>query len=448
VLALAVLAAALSLLAQAVPGFDAQGWVLWGREITGGGLGALSTTAYPSWKPLPALVTTPLSLTGAAAPALWLVVARTGAVIAAVLAYRLAARFGGRAAGVAAVVGVVLLDRWWQYAARGAVEPPLAALLLGAVDRHLAGRRGQAAALLALAALGRHEAFALYGLYALVLVRERPARVLALVPGAVVVIALWLAGDWAGSGDPLHGAVLARRAHETIQAQRAGDVPIRTLSGAAGLVVVPLLIGAAAGLVLAWRRREPGLVLIGAAAVAWVGVDVVMAMRGYPASGRFMIPAAALVCVLGAVGLASLARAARGSPARRWALAAALGVLVLPTLLAAPRQLAQQARSEAAFVRAADGLDAAVTVAGGARRIRAEGWTTTQHAFQTHLAWRLGVTSAAVRRRGRVRGPGLAFGLGARPYPALRRAAPSVGLRRLHRVAGWTVWRIAGTGRA
>ncbi|CAA9311696.1 MAG: hypothetical protein AVDCRST_MAG11-1540, partial [uncultured Gemmatimonadaceae bacterium] len=72
-------AAALSLLAPWALAFDPYAWLVWGREIAGG---TLDTSAGPSWKPLPVLVTTPLSLAGGAAPEAWLVVARAGALLA------------------------------------------------------------------------------------------------------------------------------------------------------------------------------------------------------------------------------------------------------------------------------------------------------------------------------------------------------------------------------
>ncbi|CAA9488976.1 MAG: hypothetical protein AVDCRST_MAG30-1224, partial [uncultured Solirubrobacteraceae bacterium] len=71
-------AAALSLLAPWALAFDPYAWLVWGREIAGG---TLDTSAGPSWKPLPVLVTTPLSLAGGAAPEAWLVVARAGALL-------------------------------------------------------------------------------------------------------------------------------------------------------------------------------------------------------------------------------------------------------------------------------------------------------------------------------------------------------------------------------
>ena len=72
--------------------FDPQAWVVWGRDAS---RLALDTSGGPSWKPLPVVVTTPLALTGDPAPALWLVVARTGGLLALAGAWALAARLGG-----------------------------------------------------------------------------------------------------------------------------------------------------------------------------------------------------------------------------------------------------------------------------------------------------------------------------------------------------------------
>ena len=77
--------AALSLLATDQTTYDPTAWLIWGREIVHG---ELSTTGGPSWKPLPILVTAPAALLGdAAAQQVWLVVARTGGVVALVLAF-------------------------------------------------------------------------------------------------------------------------------------------------------------------------------------------------------------------------------------------------------------------------------------------------------------------------------------------------------------------------
>ena len=57
---------------------------------------ALDTSSGPSWKPFPVVFTTPLAPLGDAAPALWLVVARAGGLLALAGAFALATRLGGR----------------------------------------------------------------------------------------------------------------------------------------------------------------------------------------------------------------------------------------------------------------------------------------------------------------------------------------------------------------
>src|SRR4051812_49941891 len=58
-----------------------------------------------SWKPLPVLFTTPFSVFGDAAPQLWVLVVRAGALLAVLFSFRGASRLAGTAAGVAAAGG-------------------------------------------------------------------------------------------------------------------------------------------------------------------------------------------------------------------------------------------------------------------------------------------------------------------------------------------------------
>src|SRR5207247_2010377 len=137
--------AALSLLVSPQTTYDPTAWLIWGREIVHGDL---STIAGPSWKPLPMVVTTPAALLGDdAAQQFWLVVARTGGLVALVLAYRLASRLGGRAAGVIAAAALLVAGSFASHILRGQSEGLLAAFGLGAVEAHLAGRRRLAFAL-------------------------------------------------------------------------------------------------------------------------------------------------------------------------------------------------------------------------------------------------------------------------------------------------------------
>src|SRR3954453_14566234 len=139
--------AALSLLLPLPPGADPWAWVLWGREVLHADL---HTTGGPSWKPLPVVATTVLAPLGGAAPAAWLVVARACALGALVLAARVAARLAGPAVppaaawagGALAAAGLALAPAWANSVAQGYSEPVVVLLLLAAIDRHLAGRRG------------------------------------------------------------------------------------------------------------------------------------------------------------------------------------------------------------------------------------------------------------------------------------------------------------------
>src|SRR6185295_19508634 len=93
-------AAILSLIIADQPTYDPTAWLNWGREIVHGDL---TTTSGPSWKPLPVLVTVPSALLGDTGQRLiWLVVARTGTLVALVLAYRLGRRLQGPVAGAIA----------------------------------------------------------------------------------------------------------------------------------------------------------------------------------------------------------------------------------------------------------------------------------------------------------------------------------------------------------
>jgi MFS family permease len=80
------LAALSALVIAPAPSYDPWAWLLWGREIVHG---TLSTAEGPAFKPLPVAVTALLAPLGEAAPVAWVIVARTGAVLAVLLAFRL-----------------------------------------------------------------------------------------------------------------------------------------------------------------------------------------------------------------------------------------------------------------------------------------------------------------------------------------------------------------------
>ncbi len=331
-----VLLAVASLALSSTPGFDPSGWVLWGRELAGHG--TFSTLGYPSWKPLPALVDTAFALVSLnSVPWLWLVLARAAGLLAVVLAARVAYRLGGRGAAVAAALGIVLLRGLWPMMELGASEPLLIAVVLGALDRHLAGRPRQALLCGLLAALLRPETWPFVGLYAVwVAWRGGWWTRLGVAVALPAVPLLWFGGDYLGSGDAWHGSYLAKISAEATelgrQAWRPHAAPIAAGRGL-GELAAPLLVGAVYACVAASPRRRTFQVLT-AGALGLVGVVAYQAVTGYAGLGRFSLPAAAVLCVVGACGVAAAARAV-AARRRAWLPAGALAAA-----LAAPWALA------------------------------------------------------------------------------------------------------------
>ncbi|MEJ7714323.1 MAG: hypothetical protein WKF40_00910 [Thermoleophilaceae bacterium] len=189
---------------------------MWGRELAHL---RLDTTGGPSWKPLPVAFTTLFAPFGALddslPPALWLVVARAGALLALALAFRLARRLvgagpGGVAAGVVAAVALALTPQWLRYAAHGNEAPLAAALMLWALHSHLDGSRRGALVLGFAACLMRPEVFPFVALYGAWCWRAEPDMRRMTVGLAAALAALWLVPEWIGSGQPLGAGAQAR----------------------------------------------------------------------------------------------------------------------------------------------------------------------------------------------------------------------------------------------
>lgn len=377
--------AALSLVGPHQATYDPWAWLIWGREIAHG---TLSTVGGPSWKPLPVMLTAPFSLAGdAAAPLLWLVVARTGLLLAVVLAYRVARATAGPVAGVVAAVGLLLVDDFAAFGAVGNAEGLLVALALGAVDRHLAGQRRLALALGAAAGLLRPEVWPLLAAYALwLLVRDREGarrtRLLVVLAAlAAGLLALWFVPEQLGSGRLLRGAARARDPVAGSPGQAAHPF-VEVFRNSAPVVPVPLYVGGVLAVALAagaWRRhrrragREAALVLVLAlAATVHMVVVAVLAQAGFTGNGRYVLLPASVVCVLGGVGLVALGRllAERLRPPALAAAALPLVLVAVAALAIAPgRRTERQLAHVRQVSRLYDGLDTMIARAGGRRAI-------------------------------------------------------------------------------
>ena len=293
--------AAVSLLLPWALAFDPWSWLVWGREVT---RLELDTAGGPSWKPLPVAATTILTLAGGAAPALWLVLARAGGLLAIVGAAVLAGRLAGTFAAVAAAAAMALSDWWLFNTAVGNSEGLLAAAALWAVVGQLAGRHRAALVLLLAAALLRPEAWPFLGGYALWLWRtgREPLGVLAVA--LLPVPLLWFGPDALGAGGAL-GASSAARGTASPQSAVYADFPaLEVLADFAELLTIPALLAAAAGAALGGTIA----CRLAAAALGWVALVAVMTQAGYAGNPRYNVAAAAVGCVLAGVGVAALAR--------------------------------------------------------------------------------------------------------------------------------------------
>lgn len=392
--------AALSLILPSVPNKDPWSWIVWGREVAHLDL---DTSAGSSWKPLPVLFTTAFSPFGDAAPELWLVVARAGALLAIVFAYRVASRLAGRVAGVVAALCLLAAD-WVRYVAHGNIEPLTAALVLAAVDRHLDGHRQQAMLLGVLAALGRAELWPFLALYGALVFFRTDTHKLVVIVLLLAVPALWLGGDWWGSGDPFRGGKVAARTQDRAkrrivrEAKAKGEKPelpgrgapvVHAVNGARDLLIIPAYAAALVAVAFAIRRRERTPLVLAAAALGLFSLVALMGLLGYGGSPRFLFPAAGLVCVLAGIGVAALLRAAAG---RRPPLAAPLAVVLVaatvPFVVTRVREANAELDAAALRARLQEGLDRAVAAAGPARA-KAVGEPYVSGQFRHQLAWDL-----------------------------------------------------------
>jgi hypothetical protein len=392
-LAICLALAALSLLTVSAPTYDPWAWIIWGREIT---QWDLVTTEGPSWKPLPVLFTTPFALLGDdVAPALWLVVARAGGLLAFAMAYRLGARLAGPWAGAIAAAALFLADEFIRNFARGNSEGLLVGLVLWAVERHLDGRRMDAFLLGFAAALLRPEVWPFWALYGLWLVWERRrAREIAIVFGSgALALVLWFVPEYLGSGDWLRAAARARDPNPDSAA--FADFPfLEVFVRSASVLSVPIYVGGAIALLL--KGSDPlgsrvRLLLAGIATVLMVAVAL-MTEGGFAGNLRYVALPAALVCVLAGAGWVEVVRGARAG----WSARAAVGAAVAVAALSAPFVAADVSALRDQWVLVHDEADfygpnlkAAIRKAGGEEKIKSCGEVFTGIFQVQAMAWYL-----------------------------------------------------------
>src|SRR4051794_20244360 len=343
---------ALTLLAPTTPTYDPWAWLIWGREVLHLDL---NTHFGPSWKPLPVAITTVFAIVPGAAPALWVLVARAGALAAIALAFRVARRLGGGVAGGLIAAGsMILATDFLRFAAVGDSEGLLVALLLLGLELHLAGRTRGALWAGFGAALLRPESWAFVGAYALWVAWRDPA-VRKLVAGlAVATLALWFGPELWGSGNPWRAG---QRAHDpnpnslAFAQHPALEVVKRAISMTPAVALV--------GLVAAVAQKP--LRVLALAAIAWLVEVAIMTEAGFSGNARYLIAPVGLACVVGGAALGRLAQ--RLEP--RVAIGLAL-VAIAPFAALRADDLHADARAVRNEARLMDDLSSVVRAGGGA----------------------------------------------------------------------------------
>jgi hypothetical protein len=403
--------AAVSLTVPSAPTYDSWAWLVWGREILHLDL---VTLEGPSWKPLPVLFTTPFALLGDdAAPALWLVVARAGGLLAFAMAFRLGTRLAGPWAGAIATVALLLADEFVFNIARGTSEGMLVAFVLWGIERHLDGHRSQAFLLGFAAALLRPEVWPFWGLYGLWLVYESwdgrpPWREIALVFGlGVLTLALWLVPEYLGSGDWLRAAERAREPNPGA-ATFAKSPFLEVFRRSGALLSLPVYAGALVATAIALLRRDRLQLALAATALLLVIGVALMTEGGFAGNLRYVALPAALVCVLAGAGWVEVVRGAR-----RWGpLVAVLLAAASISYVSDDIQSLKEDRVETMFWSNFYGPDlkAAIANAGGEARIKSCGRVFTGPFQVPAVAWRMHMHTNQVEIY--VFGPGTTLAMG------------------------------------
>jgi hypothetical protein len=435
--------AALTLLYPSSPTYDPWAWIVWGREVLHLDL---STVDGPSWKPLPVLFTTPFALFGDAAPALWLVVARAGAICAIVMAFVVARRLGGIIAGAGAAGALVLAPWFLRNAALGNSEGLMAACVLAAVDRHLAGSSRQAFGWGVAAALMRPEAWPFLGLYAAwLLYRERRAVLPLVSIGIGCLPLLWFLPEYWGSGNLSRASDRAQQPLSN-SAAFSDDPIVKVFENAAKLMTIPAWVGVAllvGAVVLKLVPRERALPVIGLAilALAWVAEVALMTKHGFSGNQRYLIVPAVLALVVGASGLGLVVEHVATRVDATVAAALVAVVFVVPSVSKLSPLLHSLHYQGMLSHRLAD----AVKAAGGRGRLNACGHPYTGPFLVPNVAWELHVHTSHV---GLIpRAPAVVFRVKtnarARVVPSIRTLAPHT-TQTLASATGWRIVAVCG----
>jgi hypothetical protein len=330
---------------------------------------------------------------------------------------------GGRVPALIAAGALALSTGFLYTSMKGDAEGLLVLLAFLALDAWSSGRPRLALALGAGTGLIRPETWPLIAAFGVfLLVRDRRWSTRAFVAGVGLgVLALWVVPEHAGSGEWLRAATRAQQPAPGSPGQSAFPFGM-TFVDAAIVVVWPVLLGAVVCVVRAWRVRDKLILCVAAAATLHMLVVAVMAEAGFTGNRRYVILPAALVCMLGGLGLPAVVERWRAAGAVRVVSAVLAAGAVAVSVGFLIRDAGRLARDERVYGRQ---LSALIDMAGSREALLACGVVGANHFARQRVAWELDLLQADIRLGTQVRN-GTVFaregtGAAAAAEPPLRR---------------------------
>jgi hypothetical protein len=212
----------------------------------------------------------------------------------------------------------------------------------------------------------------------------------------VAVLALWFVPEKIGSGSLFRGASRAREPVAGSPGQAAHPI-VATFSNAAGAVDPVFYVGGVIAVVLAlvaWRRRcsdseDAAVLVLALVATTYMVTVAILAQAGFTGNERYVSLPAALVCVLGGVGLTELVRLAADRFGSFRAPAAVVGLIVFGFSVVPAVALADALASAVRQGRLYDRVDTMIQRAGGPAGVRSCGPIYTGPLQTQLIAWKL-----------------------------------------------------------
>ena len=306
---LLILSLLVVLWARSRPGYDPYGWLVWGKLAI---RLKLDTNGAPSWKPLPFLFTVPYSLFGHYSLWLWMVtsvaVSLSGIVFAWRIAFRLtdadpARRYAAYVAGLAASAFLLLMQdpiapaNYTHYLLSSESDTMIVSLCLAAIDLHLAGRNRWAFWIWWLAALGRPEVWPFCGLAGLWLWVKEPGYRRWLYAALGGLAFFWFIIPGLTSKSFFTAGNIAQNSPRELH----GNKITGTIKRFQELHATTVWIAASLTVALAVLRRQRTILVLAAGAVAWLVIEIALALKGFPAVPRYLFEPGAVVAVFAGV---------------------------------------------------------------------------------------------------------------------------------------------------